>query len=99
MEFFNDFIGNFQLREIFISGMRFTWSNKQKHPTLVKLDRILTTASWDLNYPNCFAWSKARIGSDHTPLILDTGEEGAARPKYFFSFLRKNGFTMRVSMI
>lgn len=28
MKLFNDFIGNFQLREIFCSGNRFTWSNK-----------------------------------------------------------------------
>lgn len=43
MNLFNNFIGSFQLREIFISGVRFTWSNKQKNPTLVKLDRILAS--------------------------------------------------------
>ena len=45
MDLFNDFIGNFQLREIFVSGVKFTWSNKQQNLTLVKLDRILSTAS------------------------------------------------------
>ena len=30
MALFNDFIGRFQLREIFVSGVKFTWSNKQK---------------------------------------------------------------------
>ena len=47
MELFNDFIGRFQLREIFCSGNKFTWSNKQRNPTLIKLDRILVTTSWE----------------------------------------------------
>jgi hypothetical protein len=65
MELFNDFIGNFQLRDLFIGGVKYTWSNKQKFPTLVKLDRILATTSWDMKYTNSYAWVKARIGSDH----------------------------------
>ena len=84
MNLFNEFIGSFQLREIFISGVRFTWSNKQKNPTLVKLDRILASTSWDLHYSRSFAWSKARIGSDHSPLILDTSEQGTPKSKYFW---------------
>lgn len=84
MEMFNNFIGSFHLREIFVNGVKYTWSNKQKNPTLIKLDRILATACWDLNYPNSFAWSKARIGSDHSPLIIDTGEQGTSKPKYFY---------------
>lgn len=84
MDLCNDFIGNFQLREIFVSGNKFTWSNKQRNPTLIKLDRILATVSWESQYPTCFSWSKSRIGSDHTPLILDSGENGASRTRYFF---------------
>ena len=67
MELFNNFIGNCLLREIFVSGMRFTWSNKQKIPTLIKLDRILVTVEWELQYTKCFAWAKARLGFDHCP--------------------------------
>lgn len=84
MDIFNNFIGSFHLRDSFISGVKFTWSNKQKNPTLVKLDRILATDTWDLNFSHSFAWSKARIGSDHSPLILDSGEQEAPRTKYFF---------------
>lgn len=83
MNLFNGFIGQFQLREISFSGFRFTWSNKQ-HPTLVKLDRILASTNWEMFYPTCFAWAKSRIGSDHCPLLLNTGEQGASRPRYFF---------------
>lgn len=67
MDLFNDFIGKFQLREIFCSGSKFTWSNKQWFPTLVRLDRILASYTWESFYPTCFAWRKPRIGSDHCP--------------------------------
>jgi endonuclease/exonuclease/phosphatase family metal-dependent hydrolase len=72
MLLFNSFIGDLQLREIFISGVKFTWSNKQNNPTLIKLDRILVSSCWDTHYHAAHAWSKARVGSDHSPIILDT---------------------------
>lgn len=84
MDLFNEFIGNYQLREIYVSGVKFTWSNKQSRPTLIKLDRILASQEWDLHFGNCFAWSKPRVGSDHSPLILDTGEHREAKANYFF---------------
>jgi exonuclease III len=99
MDLFNGFIGDFQLREIFCSGNRFTWSNKQKNPTLVKLDRILVSNSRELFYPTCFAWVKARIGFDHCPLILNTGKQGDTRPRYFFfdeQWQQKEGFSQMV---
>lgn len=45
MDLFNNFIGSFHLRDLFVSGVKFTWSNKQKIPTMVKLDHILVTIS------------------------------------------------------
>ena len=56
----------------------------KKNPTLIKLDRILATSCWDTFYNSCFAWSKARVGSDHSPIVLDTGEGRRNRAKYFF---------------
>lgn len=84
MQLFNNFIGDFTLTEICVSSAKFTWSNKQKDPTLIKLDRFLVTSQWELHFSRCFAWSKARIRSDHCPLILNTGEHGAVRPQIFF---------------
>lgn len=36
---FNSIISAFELREIFMTGGKFTWSNNQADPTLEKLDR------------------------------------------------------------
>ncbi|KAJ1279988.1 hypothetical protein BS78_04G197800 [Paspalum vaginatum] len=51
-------------------------TNKQVNPIMVKLDRILVPVEWEQRYPLCLARILTRIGSDHTPLILDTGEQG-----------------------
>jgi len=100
MILFNDFIGRFHLRELFISCAKFTWSNKQKHPILVILDRILATDDWEDIFPKCYAWLKARVRSDHCPLILDSRKQGSPRPKYFFfqeQWMHSDGFHKMVS--
>jgi hypothetical protein len=100
MEFFNNFIGDLQLREIHVSGVKYTWFNKQQNPNLVKLDRILASTCWDMHFSASFAWSKARVGSDHSPLILDTGEHRDNKAKYFYfqeKWLMLDGFDKRVN--
>lgn len=81
---FNNFIGDLQLREMFVSGARFTWSNKQRHPTLIKLDMTLVSSCWDISHPSSFAWANTRVGSDHSPLVLDSGEHRGNKTKYFY---------------
>ena len=51
---------------------------------MVNLDRFLVSTEWEMRFPLCNAWSLTRVGSDHTPIILDSGEHGASRPIYFF---------------
>ena len=38
---FRRFINNLSLKEIPLRGRKYTWSNQQVSPTLVKLDRVL----------------------------------------------------------
>ncbi|PUZ66691.1 hypothetical protein GQ55_3G350400 [Panicum hallii var. hallii] len=70
---FNEFIGKHLLREVTRVGSKYTWTNKQLAPVLVNLDRFLMTT-----------WGLTRVGSDHSPIILDSGVHGASRPRYFF---------------
>jgi hypothetical protein len=69
---FNTFINVSELREIYILGGGYTWSNNQEIPTLEKLDRILVTREWEILFPTAHVYKMARIMCDHNPLILST---------------------------
>jgi exonuclease III len=84
MDKFNMFIDLRQLKEIRRNGPRYTWTNKQARPVMETLDRILVATEWEDKHPLCFAWSKTRVGSDHWPIFLDSGENSMNRQKYFF---------------
>jgi hypothetical protein len=91
---FNMFIDLHELKEIRRSGLKYSWTNKQKHPTMETLDRILVTTEWETKFPLCFAWSKTRVGSDHWPIFLDSGDN-SQRPSYFYfekQWLLEEGF-------
>jgi exonuclease III len=95
MNMFNMFIDLHQLQEIRRNVPKFTWSNKQSDLVMVNLDRVLVSTEWETKYPLCSAWSKTRVGSDHCPIILDTGEGSNERPKYFYfenQWLVEEGF-------
>jgi hypothetical protein len=51
IDIFNSVIHTLGLREIFMHGGRFTWSNKQASPTLEKLDRFLMSPDWEDMFP------------------------------------------------
>lgn len=74
MERFNDFIDSFHLRELRKCGGHYTWTNKLLNPVMVNLDRVLVSNSWDTRFPIAMVTVLTRVGSDHCPLVLDTGE-------------------------
>uniref|UniRef100_A0A453JFV8 Endonuclease/exonuclease/phosphatase domain-containing protein n=1 Tax=Aegilops tauschii subsp. strangulata TaxID=200361 RepID=A0A453JFV8_AEGTS len=41
------------LKEVYLNGRRFTWSNEQSPPTLVHLDRVLCTSDWEDAHADC----------------------------------------------
>jgi hypothetical protein len=84
MDLFNNFIGNHQIREVRRAGPKYTWTNKQLNPIMVNLDRFLISTNWEERFPLYMAWRLTRVGSDHSPINLDSGEQGEPRPKYFF---------------
>ena len=44
---FRRLINDLSLKEIPLHGQKFTWSNLQDSPTLVKLDRVLCSVDWE----------------------------------------------------
>jgi exonuclease III len=93
---FNAIIESLDLREIALSGRQFTWASCRDTPTYEKLDRVLASVEWEQKFPLVSVRALARAESDHTPLILDSGEQAHLGNKAQFSFelswLRQEGF-------
>jgi Asp-tRNA(Asn)/Glu-tRNA(Gln) amidotransferase C subunit len=93
---FNAIIESLDLRELALSGRQFTWANRKVNPTYEKLDRILASVSWEQKFPLVSVRALTRAGSDHPPLLIDSGEQAHRGNKSIFSFelswLRKEGF-------
>jgi exonuclease III len=83
MDKFNLFIDLYQLKEI-RSGLKYTCTNRQLSPVMVNLDRILMPTEWETRHPLCCAWSNARVGSDHWPIFLDSGEKLLGQTNHFY---------------
>jgi hypothetical protein len=99
---FNTFINVSELREIYISGDGYTWSNNQELPTLEKLDRILVTKKWEILFPTAHVYKMPRIMSDHNPLILSTqnAQRGKMREfRFELSWLKDPEFLSKVKRL
>jgi hypothetical protein len=72
-DLFNDWINKFALVEIKNSSRRFTWGNNQENLVMALLDRIFVSTCWESLFPSCSVLVKPRLGSDHVPLIVDSG--------------------------
>lgn len=76
-------------------GSRFTWSNHQISAIRSVLDRVFVCHNWDTLFPLALLKAKAIVGSDHAPLILDTGLQLPPNPPRFqfdASWLLSDGF-------
>ena len=69
--------------EISVSNRVFTWSNNQISPVFAVLDRVFISVNWDTHFPFSTLVALPRVGSDHTPLVLDTGARAPNTPKPF----------------
>jgi hypothetical protein len=69
---FNAWINDLELMDIDIANSKFTWSNKRREPTLVKLDRILINLNWSQKFLHSECRTLLRQTSDHKPILLDT---------------------------
>lgn len=85
------------LREIHLNGGKYTWSNKQSHPTLEKLDRVLMSYEWEDPFPLVSVHKFVRDNSDHNPLLLSSNASKPWPPKkrefcFELSWLKKEEF-------
>jgi hypothetical protein len=79
-----------------LSGRRYTWVNLLPNPTYEKLDRVLVSTEWELNHPLSTVVALPREISDHTPLIIDSGQPSSSNNAPLFKFelvwLLRDGF-------
>jgi endonuclease/exonuclease/phosphatase family metal-dependent hydrolase len=67
---FNDIIRAQSLVDLPLQGARFTWSNMQTDPLLVKLDWFLTSNNWTSIFPNTSVAALSRPVSNHIPCVV-----------------------------
>nr|XP_051220218.1 uncharacterized protein LOC127337707 [Lolium perenne] len=84
IDLFNDNIASWGLREIPRTGARFTWTNRQLNPVRSALDRVFVSPNFEAIFPLCLLAAETSLGSDHTPLVFDTGEGFPVRRNRFF---------------
>ena len=93
---FNAIIESLDLREIALSGRQYTWASRRDMPTFEKLDRILASVEWEQKFPLVTVCAMTRTGSDHTPLLIDSGNRAHLGNKPHISFelswLNHDGF-------
>jgi endonuclease/exonuclease/phosphatase (EEP) superfamily protein YafD len=71
------------LVEIGLAGRSFTWSNNQSNMITSRIDRIFCNTSFEALFPLGNARALPRLGSDHTPIIWDSGEAVVPRKSSF----------------
>ncbi|CAN6293304.1 unnamed protein product [Urochloa humidicola] len=79
---FNTAIDSMELQELPLLDRRFTWSNHQEVPILVKLDRFLVNNAWSVALPNSVVTSASAQTSDHCQLWL-SASTSMPRPTVF----------------
>ena len=83
---FNTIIESLDLREIELSGRKFTWANSLHNPTFEKLDRVLASVEWEQKFPLVTVQALSCAISDHIPLLVDSGDPTHVGNKHTFSF-------------
>jgi hypothetical protein len=96
---FRSWINSLELKEIPLCGRRFTWSNQREDPTLVKLDHVFCTNSWEEFFPDCMLFSNATVASDHCPLTLKLKVDLRGKRRFHFEsfWLKLPGFLEEVA--
>lgn len=86
-----------------MSGKKYTGANSLKTLTFERLDRVLISTEWEQHFPLATVVALSRDISDHTPLLLNTGEEerNNKQPQFKFElgWLLKEGFFDLVSEV
>jgi hypothetical protein len=90
MQMFNNAIIDLDLIKVPFSGRRFTWSNMQLNPLLMKLDWVFVSSSWGLSFPTTSVQPLSKPILHHIPYVINIGSKV---PKSNFLGLKIFGWT------
>ena len=79
---FNAVIDSLNLRELLMSGRKFTWSNSLETPTFERLDRVLMSTEWEQKFPLATVVALSR----EIPLLLNSGAKTHRTSQPMFRF-------------
>ena len=81
---FRNMVHQLELKELYMHGRLYTWSNGRQVPTMTRIDRALASVDWDLQFPDALLQTLSSSVSDHAPLHLSLS--ACTRPKHRFKF-------------
>jgi hypothetical protein len=84
MDLFRRVIDDLTLKEIPLHGCRYTSSNQQDHPVLVKLYSLLLGGLGVVFFPNVLLQSTASRDSDNCPLVLGLRDNNFGKRRFHF---------------
>lgn len=81
---FRRMLNTLGLHDLKTVGGQYTWMGHRKHYTIQsKIDRVVATAEWQDMFPRAYVKLLDWIGSDHKPLLLNTGDRKWKGTKLF----------------
>lgn len=84
MAHFRSKINRLELRELYLNGQKYTWSNERQRPTLEKIDHVFASHCWEDLHPVCLLTALGSAVSDHCPLLLDLNANIAMGRRFRF---------------
>lgn len=99
MNKFKHTISSLALKDMPLQGRRYTWTNEQEDPTLVKLDRLFFSPEWEDLYPISDLLALSSSVSDHCPLLLTCSSSAPRSNRFRFEhfWTRIPGFKEEVA--
>ncbi|XP_073355452.1 uncharacterized protein [Aegilops tauschii subsp. strangulata] len=87
MATFRAMLNRLELKDLYLNGRRYTWSNERRDPTMEKIDHIFVTNCWEDIYPKSLLTMLGSAISDHCPLLVDLDAEFEVGRRFKFECL------------
>jgi exonuclease III len=84
MLIFRRALNHMEVKEVNLTGRRYTWSNGQQNPTLTWIDRVFCTPQGEEIFPNPILQALSSSISDHCPILLSPLIQPPVKPIFRF---------------